>query len=326
MRVRCSKVLVTGGAGFIGSHIVERLLDSGLSTLVLDSLEKGRFKNIAHHVGKKSFHFVKGDIRDFNVIKEVLKEVDGVVHLAALTSPAESFEKPSLYNEVNITGTMNLLNACLDSGVKRFVYASSAALYGHAECLPIKENSPLRPTSPYGISKMAAEAYVRLFFEEYGLETVSLRYFNVYGPRQPNNQYSGVITQFINCLRANRSLVIFGDGKQTRDFVNIKDVTEASILALARNGVAGEIFNIGTGVATPINDLAKTLLEIEGKTGLKTVCVTSRKGDIEHSVADISKGKEKLGYLPRIQLKRGLRELVKTQAPVRARTDLSSHT
>jgi len=314
MRFRCSKVLITGGAGFIGSHIVERLLDSSLAVLVLDSLEKGRFENIGHHVGKENFFFVKGDIRNCNVIKQVVKEVDGVVHLAALTSPAESFEKPSLYNEVNITGTINLLNACLDSGVKRFVYASSAALYGHTKDLPIRENLPLRPRSPYGISKMTAEAYVRLFFEEYGLETVSLRYFNVYGPRQVHNQYSGVITQFINCLRANRSLVIYGDGKQTRDFVNIKDIVEASIQALTRNGVAGEVFNIGTGVATTINELAKTLLEIEGKTGLRTVYATLRKGDIEHSVADISKAKEKLSYLPCIQLKRGLSELVETQA------------
>jgi len=306
---QCSCVLVTGGAGFIGSHVVEGLLSEEIRVVVLDNLHKGRLKNLRSHVGKSDFLFIKGDIRDSNIVKRAIKGVDGVIHLAALTSPAESFEKPSLYNEINITGTVNLLSASLDFDVKRFVFASSAAVYGNPKTLPIKEDTPLSPRSPYGISKMSAEAYVKLFFEEYGLKTVTLRYFNVYGPRQACNQYSGVITRFMSCLRENRSPIIYDDGKQTRDFVNVKDVVEASVLALKSSDASG-IFNIGGGVPITIEELANTLLRIEGKTGLKVLHSKPQKGDIRHSVADVSRAREKLGYEPQISLEKGLRQFI----------------
>jgi len=210
---------------------------------------------------------------------------------------------------VNVGGTLNLLRACVDSDVKRFVYASSCAVYGEAESLPLREDSPLRPASPYAVSKLAAENYVRVFCEVFGLETVCLRFFNVYGSRQAYSEYSGVMTQFISCLTKDLPLVIFGDGEQTRDFVHVQDVVEANMLALKNKGVVGETFNIATGVATTINQLANVLLRISNKTHLKMVHSETRKGDIKHSVADISKARRKLHYDPKVLFKDGLEEL-----------------
>jgi len=194
------------------------------------------------------------------------------------------------------------------SDVKRFVYASSCAVYGEAESLPLREDSPLRPASPYAVSKLAAENYVRVFYWVYGLETVCLRFFNVYGSRQLYSEYSGVIAQFISCLTKDLPLVIFGDGEQTRDFVHVQDVVEANMLALKSEGVVGETLNIATGTSATINELADLVLEVAGKTDLKVVHSEPRKGDIKHSVADISKVRRKLGYDPEISLRDGLEE------------------
>lgn len=307
-----STVLVTGGAGFIGSHVVDRLIEEDLKVVVLDNLQGGQLENIRQHIGKKNFRFVQGDIRDSRLVRDCVRDMDAVIHQAALVSVPESIKNPVLTNDVNVSGTLNLLKASADSNVKRFVYASSCVVYGNTEKLPIKENDSLRPVSPYGVSKLAAENYARVFYEVFGLETVCLRYFNVYGPRQLHGDYSGVITQFISQSTKNRPLVIFGDGEQTRDFVHVQDVVEANLLALRNKEIAGETFNIATGKATTINQLANMFLEITKKPHLKLTHCKPRKGDIKHSYADISKAKEKLQYTPKISLKKGLKELAKS--------------
>ncbi|MGB9854638.1 MAG: SDR family NAD(P)-dependent oxidoreductase, partial [Candidatus Bathyarchaeales archaeon] len=256
------RVLVTGGAGFIGSHVVDRLLREGFDVVVLDSLRSGSLSNIGYHMGDDNFEFIRGDIRDAGLVGDLVRDVDYVVHLAALVSVPESVRDPDLAYDINVKGTLNLLKASVDCGVKRFVYASSCAVYGNAERLPIKEDCLTRPELPYGFSKLTAENYVRKYFEDFGLETVCLRYFNVYGLRQAYSDYSGVITQFLNCIERGFPLVVFGDGEQTRDFVYVDDVVEANLLALKCGKAAGEVFNIGTGVAVSINQLVNTLLEI----------------------------------------------------------------
>ncbi|MEM2917846.1 MAG: SDR family oxidoreductase [Candidatus Bathyarchaeia archaeon] len=304
------RVLVTGGAGFIGSCTVDRLLAEGFEVVVLDNLRSGCLDNVRQHFGKESFRFVKGDIRDVGLVRSLVGDVDCVVHLAALVSVKESIKDPALTFDINVNGTLNLLRACAGSGVKRFVYASSCAVYGDAEKLPIREDAPTKPISPYGVSKLDGERHVLRFYQEFGLETVCLRYFNVYGPRQALNEYSGVITQFLNRIKNDMPLVIFGDGEQTRDYVHVEDVAKANLLALKGLGVAGEIFNIGTGVATSINRLASILLKFANKKHLKIEYCEAREGDIRHSVADISKAREKLGYNSKVSLEDGLRRLL----------------
>jgi len=306
-----SEILVTGGAGFIGSHIVDRLLDEGFKVRVLDNLSTGEKKNLAQHQNNKSFQFIEGDIRNFDRVKNTVKGVDAVFHEAALVSVTRSVEDPILSNEVNITGTVNLLKACVDAHVKRFVYASSCAVYGDTETLPNHENLAPKPLSPYAVEKLAAEKYAKVFHNVYGLETVSLRYFNVYGPRQKYGPYSGVISIFINRLLENKPPIICGDGEQTRDFINVKDVVEANMLALSKRKAVGEVFNISTGEATTINKLTETIQKIMGKTSLKPVHAEPRPGDITHSYGDITKARRNLEYAPKVQLEKGLSELVK---------------
>jgi UDP-glucose 4-epimerase len=305
---------VTGGAGFVGSHVVDRLLKEKLNVIVLDDLSSGKLENIKQHFGKKNFSLLKGDIRDERFVRRVIRDVDAVIHHAALISVSESTENPLLTNDVNVTGTLNLLEASITCDVDRFIYASTCAVYGDTKTLPVREDYMPQPISPYGVSKLAAENYVRVFNDVYGLDTVCLRYFNVYGPRQAYNQYSGVITQFMSCISENRNLTIFGDGEQTRDFVNVKDIVEANVLALKSKGATGEIFNIATGVATKIEQLANMLLEAAGKPHLKILYDKPRKGDIRHSYADISKAQKKLDYKPKIPLMKGLEELIENIA------------
>jgi len=312
MTLDFSEILVTGGAGFIGSHIVDWLLDEGFKVRVLDNLSTGDKKNLAKHQNKKSFQFIEGDIRNFDLIKKTVKGVDAVIHEAALVSVTRSVENPLLSNEVNVTGTVNLLKACVDAHVKRFIYASSCAVYGDSETLPNHENLAPKPLSPYAVDKLAAENYAKVFHNVYGLETTSLRYFNVYGPRQKYGPYSGVISIFINRLLKNKPPIIYGDGKQTRDFINIKDVVKANMLALSKREAVGEVFNISTGEATTINKLTETIQKIMGKTSLKPVHAEPRPGDIKHSYGDITKARRKLEYEPKVQLEKGLSELVKS--------------
>jgi nucleoside-diphosphate-sugar epimerase len=307
-----SEILVTGGAGFIGSHIVDRLLEEGFKVRVLDNLSTGEKKNLAQHQNKKTFQFIEGDIRNLEFVKRAVRGVDAVIHEAALVSVTRSVENPLLSNEINVTGTLNLLKASADAHVKRFVLASSCAVYGDTETLPNHEKLAPKPLSPYAVDKLAAENYAKVFYDVYGLETVSLRYFNVYGPRQKYGPYSGVISIFINCLLENKFPTIYGGGEQTRDFVNVEDVVEANMLALARREAVGEVFNISTGEPITINKITETLQKIMGKSLLKPVHAEPRPGDIKHSYGDITKARRNLGYKPKVQLEKGLSELVKS--------------
>ena len=308
-----TRILVTGGAGFIGSHIADRLLKEGFEVTVIDNLDTGRLENIANHQDKKEFNFIKGDIRDFNLVKETMQDMDAVFHEAALASVTLSVEKPLLTNDINVTGTLNVLKAASDLHVKRFIFASSAAVYGNAVSPLKREDMTTNPTSPYGVSKLAAEVYVRLFCKVYGLETVALRYFNVYGPKQRFDiqcAYGGAITIFTNRLLRNKSPLIYGDGEQTRDFVYIQDVVEANMLALKSRDAAGEVFNVGTGTNVSVNQVANTLKEIMDRKDLETIYADSRPTDIRHGYADITKAQKILGYNPRFSFKEGLTELV----------------
>jgi UDP-glucose 4-epimerase len=308
-----SKILVTGGAGFIGSHLVDRLLNEGFEVTVIDNLDTGRLEKIAHHQGRKDFHFIKGDIRDSKLLIETMKDIDVVFHEAALASVTLSVQNPILTNDINVTGTLNLLKLSSDVGIKRFIYASSAAVYGDTASPQKREDMTPNPTSPYGVSKLAAENYVKLFYKVYGLETVSLRCFNVYGPRQRFDiqcAYGGAITIFLNRLLSNMSPIIFGDGEQTRDFVYIQDVIEANMLALNTKNAAGEAFNIATGTNVSINQVAELLKETLNKKDIKNIYANPRPTDIRHGYADTSKAKKILGYTPKYSLKEGLTELV----------------
>jgi nucleoside-diphosphate-sugar epimerase len=303
-----SRILVTGGAGFIGSHIVDKLIDADVT--VLDNLDTGQMENITQHKQNRSFHFVKGDIRNFDLVKKLVKDMDAVFNLAAIASVQRSVEDPVLVNDVNVKGTLNLLKASLDSDVKRFIQVSSAAVYGDAQTLPVREDFNPMPLSPYAVSKLAAENYALVFNQIYGLETVCLRYFNVYGPRQAYNDYSGAITIFVNEILGNRPPKIFGDGEQTRDFVFVEDVLSATMLALTEKNAVGEIFNIASGKATTINKIVQILQKIMSKKNLKPVHEKPREGDIRHSYASIEKARTLLGYEPMFSLEKGLKELV----------------
>jgi len=304
-----SRILVAGGAGFIGSHIVDRLLEEDVQVTVLDNLFTGLLKNIEHNRSNKNLKFVKGDVRNGVLVKRLVKNVDAVFNDAAVVSVPRSVEDPLLANQVNVGGTLTLLKACLGSGVKRFIQASSASVYGDTQSLPITEDLPTKPISPYAVSELAAENYARVFYSTYGLETVCLRYFNVYGPRQTCSKYSGVTTIFVNQLLQNKPPIIFGDGKQTRDLVYVEDVVNANMLALTKEKAAGEVFNVATNKATTINTLVSNLQEVMNKKHLKPIYKAPRRGDIIHSYASIEKARKILGYKPRFSLRKGLTKL-----------------
>ena len=302
------RVLVTGGAGFIGSHLVNALLARGDAVTVLDNLSNGSMDNLKNHTNNPAFRFIQGDIRDAKSFENAVVGVDAVIHEAAMISVPLSIEDPELAHSVNVEGTLALLKASLERGVKRFVYASSCAVYGEQTELPISEDAPPKPLSPYASSKLAAEQNCLAFHEREGLETVCLRYFNVYGPRQTAGEYAGVMMKFLERLRTNQPPIICGDGEQTRDFIFVSDVAEATLLALEREDVAGKVLNIGTGRTTSINDLCEIFLAATSNTGLKPIHESPRAGDIRHSQADIKKAKL-LGFKPRVSLKEGVKRL-----------------
>jgi UDP-N-acetylglucosamine 4-epimerase len=305
-----SRILVTGGAGFIGNHIVNKLLAANTEVTVLDNLHTGLIENIDQHKQNRNFHFVKGDIRDFSLVKKLVKDIDAVLNLAAIASVQLSVENPLVANDVNVKGALNLLRASSDSDVERFIQPSSAAVYGNPHTLPVSEDFCPKPLSPYAVSKLAAEEYTNVFNIVYGLETVCLRLFNVYGPGQANSPYSGVITVVVNDLLADRSPKIFGDGNQTRDFVFVEDVVSAIMLALSVKNAVGETFNIASGKAATISETVHILQKLLKKTNLKPVYEAPREGDIRQSCASIKKAKTLLGYAPVFSLENGLKEFV----------------
>ncbi len=298
------KVVVTGGLGFIGSHIVEKLSEDNL-VIVIDDQSTGTIDNI------KDFNLSKidttlGDITAID-LEEIFDGCDYVFHQAAVTSVPKSVDDPLSANEVNITGTLRVLEAAKNAGVKKVVFASSSAVYGDAESLPLSEDNPINPLSPYAATKAAGELYCNVFTEIYGLPAISLRYFNVFGPRQdPNSQYAAVIPIFIDKILKNERPVIYGDGEQSRDFVSVKHVVAANIKA-AESKLTGT-FNIGLGKSTTINQLFEMINEIVGK-NLRPIHEKERSGDIKHSVADISKAKS-FGYCPKADFKEELAETV----------------
>jgi UDP-glucose 4-epimerase len=297
MSALSGRVLVTGGAGFIGSHVAKRLLERGLEVKVLDNLSTGSMKNLEEANAAK---FVKGEITDRSLADRLMVDVDAVIHLAAIVDHEACLRDPALAQEVNVNGTQILLEEARRRDVHRFVYASSAAVYGHATQLPIREDARLAPISPYGVSKAEAEQRCLEYAQTYGMRSICLRFFNVFGPRQTARQYSGVITEFMKNLREGKPPVINGDGFQTRDFVNVQDVVSAILLALDSEEVNG-IYNVSTGVETTIQDLALKLISIAGR-NLKPVYGPPRMGDIRRSVGDVSRAKEQLGYSPRTDL------------------------
>jgi len=299
-----SSYLVTGGAGFIGSNIVETLIQKGESVRVLDNCSTGKMSNLKNVMDR--IEFIHGDIRDLSLVRDAVKNVDYVIHLAALASVPGSIDDPITNNDINIAGTLNILVAAKDASVKRVVYTSSSAVYGDSPESPKTESMPANPISPYAISKHTGEQYCKAFYQLYGLETVTLRYFNVFGQRQdPNSQYAAVIPIFINSFLEGRPPTIFGDGGQTRDFVFVEDVVQANRLACYAQGAAGEIFNIGSGGRTTISSLAGAIRDLIGS-HIEPVYEQERIGDVRHSQADISKAREILGYEPLADMKTGL--------------------
>lgn len=304
------KALVTGGAGFIGSHIAEALCRRGARVIVLDDLSYGNEANLDWKRAGDELEFVRGDIRDRAVVKKVLPGVDWVFHEAAVASVAASVSEPEMTNQVNLTASLELLQAAREAGVKRFMFASSCAVYRDSDQPVKKEGEGEGPASPYGLQKYAAEKYCGLYSSLFGLETVSLRYFNVFGPRQSaNSPYSGVIARFCAALLEQAQPVIFGDGEQSRDFVNVADVVKANLLAAEAPAeqVGGKFFNIGTGRRTSVLELFTSLAKAAGSS-VKPRHEPARAGEIRHAQADISSARRGLGFEPGVSLDVGLQE------------------
>ena len=302
------RVLVTGGAGFIGSHVVRRLLGVGRDVRVLDNVSTGRRENLSGVADE--VELVEGDVRDLRSVGGAVRGCGAVVHLAAVPSVPRSIADPVSAHEANATGTLNVLLAARDAGACRVVFASSSSIYGAAVGLPKRESLRPLPISPYAVSKLAAESYCRSFFEVYGLETVALRYFNVFGPRQdPRSEYAAVIPKFIWAYRHGEPPVIFGDGEQSRDFTYVENVVGANIAALETPGVGGRVYNIACGQRITLNELAARLREEMGS-ALEAVHGPPRRGDVRDSVADVSLARRELGYEPVVALAEGLRRTV----------------
>ncbi len=309
-KIADKRILVTGVAGFIGSNLADRLLELGAEVIGIDNFFNGRLENIEEALNNKKFQFHKGDIRDFNFLFEIFEDIDIIFHEAAFTSVPQSIKMPESCNDVNINGTINLLNAARKRDVEKIIFASSSAVYGDTPTLPKEESMPRIPISPYGVSKLTCEAYMQVFYQVYGINTISLRYFNVFGPRQKDSPYSGVIAIWLGRLIENKNLIIFGDGEQSRDFTYIKDVVQANLLATEQK-ISGEILNIGAGSPIKLIELAKLILEITNKEELKIIFDPPRPGDIIHSFADISKAKETIQFQPKYTQEQGLRDYFK---------------
>jgi nucleoside-diphosphate-sugar epimerase len=298
---------VTGGAGFIGSHIVEELLRRNETVKIIDNFSTGKRENIDRFLEAE---MIETDISKSPNLAQILKGVDYVIHQAAIPSVPKSIIDPVGSHQANVNGTLQLLIAARDAGVKRLVYASSSSLYGDSPTLPKHEGMIPNPLSPYGAQKLFAEMYCQVFTKAYGLETVSLRYFNVFGPRQDaTSQYSGVLALFIPAVLEGRRPTIYGDGEQSRDFTYVKNVVEANLLACKASGVAGQVFNVACGDRITVNSMLQQINQITGK-DIAPMYGDSRPGDIKHSQADITRARNLLGYEPKISFEEGLRHTI----------------
>jgi len=302
------KYIVTGGAGFIGSHIVEELVRRGDEVVIVDNFFSGNAENIGPFQKTGKARLAEGSVTDLPFLLETFKGADGVFHEGAIASVPRSIKNPAATNEANVTGTLNVLIAARDCGVRKVLFASSSSVYGNTPTLPKQEDMAPNPLSPYAISKLAGEQYLRVFSDIYGLQTVSLRYFNVFGPRQdPKSEYAAVIPKFITGCLAGTPLTIFGDGGQTRDFSYVKDVVQANIRAMESS--AQGVFNVAYCQRIDLKELAATIMELTGKT-VPIVFEPPRAGDVRDSLADITRAKEAFGYAPQYTVKTGLAETV----------------
>jgi UDP-glucose 4-epimerase len=303
------QVLVTGGGGFIGSHLATQLLRSGYRVRVLDNFATGRRSNLASLDG--DVELIEGDIQSYERVFKAVAGCEVVFHQAALPSVPRSVQDPLTSNAINVIGTLNVLLASRDQDVRRVIYASSSSVYGPASGLSAKrEDQPLTPISPYATAKLAGEGYARSFYEIYGLETVALRYFNVFGPLQdPASQYAAVIPKFITALLAGEPPVIFGDGEQSRDFTYVANVVEANLLAVDARDVAGKVYNVACGERVTLNRLVEELRKLLGS-DVEPAYAAPRSGDIRHSLADLSRARADLGYEPAVKLRDGLERTI----------------
>jgi UDP-glucose 4-epimerase len=305
-----SKVLVTGGAGFIGSNLTESLLRKKHFVRVLDDFSTGKRENLIFGKEHPLLEILEGDIRDLRTCKKAMRGVEYIFHQAALPSVQRSVEDPGTSNAINVGGTLNILLAAKEEGVKRVIYASSSSIYGDTPTLPKHEEMPPHPLSPYALQKYIGEQYCRLFYQLYGLDSVSLRYFNIFGPKQdPNSVYSAVIPMFIDALLHDRPPIIFGDGEQSRDFTFIENVVQANLLAMSAEHLHGEAMNIACGKRISLNQLLKILKKILGSK-LTPIYQEPRKGDVRHSLADIRKSKKFINYMPKVGTEEGLNKTV----------------
>jgi nucleoside-diphosphate-sugar epimerase len=295
--------LVTGGAGFIGSHLTEELVRRGHQVRVVDNLMTGKRRNLDHIAGVE---FLEGDLADMSVCARAVQGVEYVLHQAAIPSVPRSVKDPVTSNRANVDGSLNILVAARDAGVKRLVYAGSSSAYGNTPTLPKREDMATNPLSPYALQKLVAEQYCQMFTALYGFETVTIRYFNVFGPRQdPGSPYSGVISLFATAVLEGRRPTIFGDGEQTRDFTYVANVVDGVLRACEAAGAAGEVINVATGTRISLNGLLKTLNAIAA-TSVEPIYAEPRLGDVRDSLADISKAQRLLGYAPLVALDEGL--------------------
>jgi len=298
------RYLVTGGAGFIGSNMVDELVRRGHGVVVLDDLSTGKEENLAE--ARNKITFVKGSITDIEAVQKAIQQADYVIHLAARTSVPRSVKDPLETNRINVEGTLNVLVAARDNKVKRVVFAASSAAYGETPTLPKTEAMPPQPISPYGVSKYVGELYAQTFGRCYGLENVSVRYFNIFGPRQdPDSPYSGVLSRFATAFLEQEQPVVYGDGEQTRDFTYVDNAVQANLLACEAPGASGGVFNVGTGGRVSLNQTLEYLRRISG-TKLEAKYEPPREGDIRDSQADIALAHEVLGYEPTVGFEEGL--------------------
>jgi nucleoside-diphosphate-sugar epimerase len=302
------KVLVTGGAGFIGSHLVERLLAEGYEVRVLDNFSTGRRENLLD-LGRE-VELIEGDIQSYERAHTAVRGCHIVFHQAALPSVPRSVQDPLTTNAANVIGTLNLLLAARDSGVRRVVFASSSSVYGANAGLPKTEDQRPVPVSPYGVGKLAAEGYCRSFWEVYGLETVALRYFNTFGPRQdPLSQYAAVIPKFVSAFLTGERPIVFGDGEQSRDFTYVENVVDANVRAAYASEVAGRVFNIASGTSLSVNQLLGRLRELTGR-DVEATYAAARPAEVRHSRADVSAAEGALGYRPTVSFEEGLERTI----------------
>jgi UDP-glucose 4-epimerase len=305
-----SKALVTGGAGFIGSHIVDELASMDIDTYIIDDLSTGSLDNLARHKDSDNVHIIRGDARDVDLHLKGIG-IDVVFHEAAIASVPRSVSHPTLVHDANVNTSLTILNYCVKTGVKRLIFASTAAVYGVIEGRAV-EDMVCRPASPYGASKLSIEDYLHAYRQSYGLEAVALRYFNVYGSRQRFSDYSGVITVFANRVRNGQSPIIYGDGSQVRDFVHVDDIVQANILAMESAAAVGESFNVASGNGTSILELSRMIKRIMGTPDLPNIAAPARPGDTKVGIASIDKIISRLGYQPRIGMEKGLAGVIES--------------